>query len=439
MRVDYYHTGDSKSEEFNIDEVSLEGEWPGPAGHRLDRTNLGEYFFELRDAKTETPIYSRGFSSVFGEWKTTAEAQQTRRTFSESLRFPEPGEAFDIHLFRRNEKNEFREVWCVAVDPNGRNVNRAGPPKNLKVWPVIQNGPPRDKVDLLLLGDGYTAAQMEKWHADARRFAEMLFAQRPFSSRRDDFNVWAIDTPAEESGVSIPSQGIWRRSPLRTSYDAFGIERYALATDNKRLREIASAAPYEFVEIIMNERKYGGGGIFNAFATVAADNYASPYVFVHEFGHHFAGLADEYFSSAVAYQKTGESTEPWERNATTDPKASKWADLIPPGTPLPTPWPKQEFEALEKGVQKRRAEIRAKQQDETVMEGLFAEEAKKLDALIDASPYGHTVGAFEGAMYESAGYYRPEENCIMFTRAMKRGFCAVCRRSIDQVIDLYTR
>ncbi len=199
----------------------------------------------------------------------------------------------------------------------------------------MKNGEPKDKVDLLLMGDGYTAAEMEKWHHDARRLTELLFAASPFKEHRGDFNVWAIDTPAEESGISRPSDGVWRHSPLRASYDAFGSERYILTFDNKRLREAASAAPYEFIEIVANGRKYGGGGIFNLYATVAADNELTPYVFVHEFGHHFAGLADEYYTSDVAYNSSTERLEPWEPNATADPKAAKWADLIAPGTPCP--------------------------------------------------------------------------------------------------------
>ena len=197
-------------------------------------------------------------------------------------------------------------------------MERGAPPK-LNVWAVMQNGAPRDKVDLLLMGDGYTAAEMEKWHRDARRMAETLFAVSPFKEHRQDFNVWAVDTPAEESGVARPSDGVFRRSPLRAAYDAFGSERYVLTFDNKRLREAASAAPYEFIEIVVNDRKYGGGGIFNLFATVSADNAFTPYVFVHEFGHHFAGLADEYYTSDVAYGSATERPEPWEPNATADP------------------------------------------------------------------------------------------------------------------------
>jgi hypothetical protein len=303
---------------------------------------------------------------------------------------------------------------------------------------VIQNGPPRDKVDLLLLGDGYTAAEMSKWHADAHRLAETLFAVSPFKEHRSDFNVWAIDTPAEESGISRPSDAVYRRSPLRAAYDAFGSERYVLTVDNERLREIASAAPYEFIEIVVNDRKYGGGGIFNLYATVAADNAFTPYVFVHEFGHHFAGLADEYYTSDVAYGNSAERPEPWEPNVTADPRAAKWKDLLTAGIDLPSDWPKQRFEELQQEIQKRRREIRAQHRPEQEMETLFREERGLDTKLLASGPNAGKVGAFEGANYEPHGYYRPQQDCIMFTRD-ETGFCAVCRRAIERVIRMYAK
>jgi hypothetical protein len=439
MRVDYFHTGTATDEQFALDAVVLEGAWPGPLDRWIDNTNLGTYFFEVRDAKTKIVIYSRGFASIFGEWQSTGEAKQMRRGFSESVRFPAPDVPVQLAIKRRDRQNAFREVWSIRIDPHSQAVQRSALSARNPVWEVMRNGEPRDKVDLLLLGDGYTAAEMDKWHKDARRFSAILFTHEPFQSHRSAFNVWAIDTPAEESGVSRPSDGIWRRSPLGASYDAFGSERYALTFDNKRLREVASAAPYEFIEIILNSRKYGGGGIFNLFATVSADNASSPYVFVHEFGHHFAALADEYYTSDVAYEKTEARPEPWEPNATADPHAAKWKDLIAPGTSLPTPWPKAEFEAIEKEVQARRRDLRARKRPEEEMEALFAEELAKVEPLLAALPDGNKVGAFEGCDHESRGYYRPESNCIMFTRTEKRGFCAVCRRGIERVIGLYAK
>jgi hypothetical protein len=435
MRLDYYHTGTAAEETFALDGVTLEGPWPGPLEHAIDGTNLGKYFFVVIDRKTNLPLYSRGFASMYGEWELTPEAKDERRTFSESLRFPAPPGPVQVVIKKRDRQNAFREVWSVVIDPSAATVDRSAPPSS-RVWAVMQNGDPKDKVDLLLMGDGYTAAEMDKWHADARRLTDLFFATSPFKERRSDFNVWAIDTPAEESGVSRPSDGVWRRSPLRATYDAFGSERYILTFDNKRLREAAAAAPYEFVEIVVNGHKYGGGGIFNQYATVASDNEWTPYVFVHEFGHHFAGLADEYYTSDVAYGSSAERLEPWEPNATADPKAAKWSELIAPGTPLPTPWLKKEFESEQQRIQARRREIRAQHRPEQEMEALFAEEMRLDMKLLGAPEYAGKPGAYEGANYEARGYYRPQTDCIMFTRDPV-GFCAVCRRAIERVIDLY--
>jgi len=438
LRLDYFHGGTATEEQISFDGLVLEGPWAGRLDHTIDDTNLGRYYFEVLDRQTNRMLYSRGFASIFGEWQETPEAKETRRQFSESLRFPMPTAPVQVILKRRDAQNAFREMWSMVVDPADPTIDRSGPPKNVKVWAVMQNGEPRNKVDLLLMGDGYTAAEMEKWHADARRLAQTLFGTSPFKERRNDFNVWAIDIAADESGISRPSDGIARRSPLRATYDAFGSERYVLTFDNKRLREAASAAPYEFIEIVVNSRKYGGGGIFNLFATVAADNAFTPYVFVHEFGHHFAGLADEYYTSDVAYENVTARLEPWEPNVTADPHAAKWAELIAAGTPLPTPWPKEQFEELEKQIQARRRQIRAEHRPEDEMEALFREEREKDTALLGSGPYGHAVGAFEGAMYEGRGYYRPQPDCIMFTRD-EVGFCAACRRAISRIIDLYSR
>jgi hypothetical protein len=191
------------------------------------------------------------------------------------------------------------------------------------------------------------------------------------------------------------------------------------------------------MEIVVNGRKYGGGGIFNLYATVASDNAFTPYVFVHEFGHHFAGLADEYYTSEVAYASVPERPEPWELNVTASAESPKWKELVAPGTPLPTPWAKEAFEAEQKEIQARRRRIRADKRPEEEMEALFREEQQKVDALLGAGPHASAVGAFEGAMYEARGYYRAQANCIMFTRHTE--FCRVCRRAIERVIDLYAR
>jgi hypothetical protein len=435
LRVGYVHMGNSREERFALDRVVLEGPWPGNPRKPIDDTGLGAYGVTVTDVASGKIVYSRGFSSIFAEWETTDEAKQVDRAFHESVRFPEPSAAVTVALTKRRG-GVMQPLWSVKVDPKDPAIERAAP--SGRAWAVMENGPPRDKVDLLLMGDGYTAAEMDKWHADAKRLAELLFAESPFKERRQDFNVWAVDTPSSESGVARPSDAVWRRSALGATYDAFGSERYVLTMDDERLREAAAAAPYEFMEIVVNDRKYGGGGIFNLYATVSADNAFTPYVFVHEFGHHFAGLADEYYTSAAATENPAAHPEPWEPNVTVDPQASKWKTLVRPGTPLPTPWSKTEFEALERDIQARRRAIRAAHRPEDEMEALFREERSKVEPLLAAGPHGRAVGAYEGAMYESRGYYRPQADCIMFTRDPV-GFCAVCARAIARIVDLYTR
>jgi hypothetical protein len=438
MRLDYYHTGNDHQELFSMGDVVLEPlPWPGNLGKSIDDTNLGKYFFEISDRTTNKVIYSRGFASIFGEWETTDEAKQLNRTFSESLRFPAPERPVKISIKKRDEQNAFRELWTVNVDPNDKFVDRATSKAPAQLIKLQDSGDPATHVDFLILGDGYTAADMAKFGKDAHRLMDILFSSSPYKEHRGDFNVWGLCPPAEQSGISRPSTGIYRHSPVGATYDAFDSERYVLTFDNKAFRNIAQFAPYEFVEILTNTNTYGGGGIFNLYSTVAADSLWSPYVFVHEFGHHFAGLADEYYTSDVSYTNT-KKVEPWEPNATAlmEPAELKWKDLVAAGTPIPTPWAKEAFEQASHEIQKRRREIRKQNQPESVMDALFQEEKKHEDDLLDHDRYSGKVGAFEGAIYEAKGYYRPEENCIMFTRYDK--FCAVCRRAIERVIALYT-
>ena len=434
LRLEYIHSGTAEQERFALHAIAREGEWPGPLG--VEDTALGKYRVEVKDAKTLATLFARGFASIYGEWETTGEAKELARAFQESVRFPEPVSPVRVSILKRNAKGEFAESWSVLVDPKDPAIDRAAPPRGVKVWAVQESGPPATKVDLLLMGDGYTAAELGKWHADAKRLAETLFAVEPFKSRRKDFNVWALDVASDESGISRPSDGVYKRNALRATYDAFGSERYVLAFDDRRLREAAAAAPYDFIEIVANDRKYGGGGIHNLYATVSADNAFTPYVFVHEFAHHFGGLADEYYTSSTAYEPAQGRPEPWEPNVTADPTASRWKDLVTPGAPLPTTWPKEEFEKAQQAYQARRQKIRADKRPEAEMEALFREEQRRSTAQL--APYNDKVGAFEGAMYESTGYYRPQADCIMFTRD-DVGFCAVCRRHLERVIDAYVR
>jgi hypothetical protein len=442
MRVDYFHTGNDKEERFSLDRVLIEPlPWAGNPARPIDDTNRGKYFFEVVDEKSDRVLYSRGFASIYGEWETTGEAKEMNRTFSESLRFPAVTAPARITLKKRDARNQFQSIWTFRLDPADKFVERGA--KMPPAGPLIklqETGDPSEKLDLLILGDGYTAAERAKFERDARRLMVALFQVSPFKERQKDINIWGLVPPAVESGVSRPSQGIYRRSPVGATYDAFGSERYVLTFENKAFRDIASNAPYDVVEILTNSSTYGGGGIFGLYSTVAADSAWAPYVFVHEFGHHLAGLADEYYTSDVAYLPATDRIEPWEPNVTAlvDPSTLKWRDLVAPGTPLPTPWPKEEFENHSKDIQEKRRQIRASNRPEAEMDQLFRDQMARDTALLARGEHAGKVGAFEGANYEARGYYRPQTDCIMFTRDSVP-FCRVCQRALAQILDLYSK
>ena len=439
LRVDYGHTGDAVSERFGVDRVVLEPlPWPGDLGKAIDSSNLGKYCFEVADKASGKLLYSRGFASIYGEWETTEEAKSLSRTFSESLRFPRPELPVRIQVKKRDERNAFRTLWSFDLDPRDPLIEQAPAPDAGGLIPLQVSGDPADKVDFLILGDGYTAAERGKFEQQARKVMDLLFEQSPFKEHRKDFNVWALCPPSRESGISRPSTGVHKRTPLGTTYDAFGSERYVLTFDNRAFRDIAAQAPYEFVEILVNAETYGGGGIHNLFSTASAGNATIGYLFVHEFGHHFAGLADEYYTSDVMVTNDPARPEPWEPNVTADPLHPKWGALLTPAIPLPTPWRKAELESHAQGYQKERRAIRAAHRPEAEMEALFAREKVFMSRLLGTDAHSGRVGAFEGANYEAKGYFRSQEDCLMFTRD-DVGFCAACRAAIEKVIRQYAK
>jgi hypothetical protein len=382
LRVDYFHAGGPGGEALKLDAVVAEAAWPGGETQLIDTTNLGKYFFEVIDASSSRVIYSRGFASIYGEWETTPEFRTQNRTFHESLRFPWPSGPVRIVLKKRDRQNVFEPLWSVKVDPlTATTASKRGGTtavrSNARLASLFESGLPSRKVDVLLISDGYSAAQAAKFRADAARLVNALFAREPFKSRRADFNVRALHVPG---------------SPVAVEFNIFGLERYALTYDNRALRDIAAAAPYDVVEILVNDRKYGGGGIFNQQSTVAAGNDSAEYVFIHELAHNFAGLGDEYVGTVTYETGAPIKVEPWEPNITAlhDPSALKWRDLVEPGTPIPT-----------------------------------------------TMSYAGKVGAFEGAGYEARGLYRPEAACVMGSRKVLN-FCRVCQRAISRIIDLHT-
>ena len=439
LRFDYQHTGTAKEEHVAVDRWRVEGDWPGSRTRLVDDTNLGKYLFEVVDPASGAVLYSRGFCSVYGEWETTGEAQDVWRSFHESQRFPEPKTPVRVVLKKRGDDGAFHGIFSSEIDPTSRFVDRSAITPRGKVLPLFENGPAATKVDLLVLAEGYASGDEAAFRADAERLVGVLFGTEPFRARKPDFNVRGLFLPAAEAGISNPRKGVWRDSPLGCSFNAFDVDRYVLTYANERLREVAAQAPYDALIVLFQERKYGGGGIFNLWATVAADTEVAPYVFVHEFGHSFAGLADEYYSSQVAYEQFNpRGVEPWEANVTAllDPAALKWKDLVLEDTPLPTPWAKERYDAIDLEYQAHRKELLARNAPEEESEALMRTVKTSTGPLLAGDRYSDRIGAFEGAMYQGQGLYRPAEDCIMFTRN-PTSFCRVCARALDRVIGMY--
>jgi len=445
LRIDYFHTGSADSEIFSLDQVVLEPlPFSGNLQQPIDYTVRGKYLFEVVDPESGEVAWSRSFSSIYGEWETTGEARKMHRTFHESLRLPNQEKPFEIVLKKRGEKNRFEEVWRMGIDPNDYMVHQesaawADQVETIQVIAIEGDGGPAHKVDLLILGDGFTANEHDAFVAKARDLTEKLFSTSPFKERRSDFNVWAIAPATAISGVSRPSTNTYRDTPFGATYDAFRSERYVLTTDNKSMRRIASSAPYDFVVILTNTDTYGGGGIYGLYATAAANSDWADYLFIHEFGHHFAGLADEYYTSSVAYEASETVIEPYEPNVTAllDPDHVKWADLVAADTPLPTPWPKEAYDKHSMAYQEIRTKMREDDVPESKMNELFRSNQEIVEGMFSETPHADDIGAFEGANYQSTGFYRSEQNCLMFTRTTH--FCKVCSNAIEQVIDEYTK
>lgn len=442
LRVDLYHTGSKAAEQFSLDQVSEEGIWPGSKVNLLDTLNLGEYQVRVFDAGSAALIYSRGYSTIFNEWQTTDEATaEFSRTFQETIRFPYPRRAVQVTLHRRDKKMIFHELFSVVIDPGVPSaIHHEHQAPEFRVLPLQENGPPSVKVDLLILGDGYRKEDMEKFRADARHFNDAMFSTEPFKDRTKDFNVRAIEVASQDSGIDKTDLNVWKSTALGTKYNTFGVPRYVLTEENKSLRGIAAAAPYDFLIILVNDNRYGGGGIYNLYSTCYTHpdqpdmSWQMEYVYVHEFGHSFGGLADEYYGSQVAYNDFYQKgVEPWEPNVTAliDKDHVKWSAFIGAGTPVPTPWDKTRYDSLERerGKLDRLAPDYYRKR-----EPLYQAERQ----LLNISIYAGKVGVFQGAGYVSEGIYRPAVDCRMFSLSLI-DFDPVCSAAIGRVIDFYSR
>lgn len=400
LRLDLLHTGTSVENSYALDEIVAEPAWPGTRRYLIDPFGYGTWRVRVVDVATKTEIFRQGYATLFDEWTGTDEARAgIRRAMSESVRFPMPKGAVTVWLDRRAPGGDFSDVVSFPVDPASYMISRAQPFGDLDVVELGGGAPADQAMDVLIVPEGYAMEDRAKLDADLQRFARIFLGYEPWKSNRGRIHVRGIRAFSRESGVTEPRKGIYRDTVLGATFNTFDSARYLTVLHTKRLRQIASLAPYDTLFVMVNSSRYGGGGIYNQWSIFTSDNEYDDYLMLHEYGHHMGALGDEYYTSAVATDEDAmypPGTEPWEPNLTAllgrTRQSAKWSDLILPDTPVPTP---------------------------------------------DEAKYAGVVGAFEGAGYKAKGLFRPQRDCKMFHKGLVE-FCAVCRRSLERMVRYYS-
>jgi len=394
LRFDYIHAGNSKTETVYLKQFKEEPYWGGSQTNTIDPFNYGEFRLMVYDLTSNKLIFAQGYATLFQEWQATEEAQKISRSFYESVTIPYPKNSVKIVIEKRDRKNKYTSLFEIDFIETDFFVKKEKV-YDFKTSRILDNGDPSKNVDIVIIPEGYTKQEMSKFRADAQRFSDAIFNYSPFDKYKNKFNIHIIEAYSKESGTDIPGKDIWKNTIVNSSFYTFGIERYITTTDVKSVRDIASLVPYDQIYILVNSTKYGGGGIYNFYNLCVADNFSSELIFVHEFGHGFGGLADEYWTSDVGVQDYYDLTvEPADPNITTLVDfESKWKHMVNKNTPIPTP--------------------------------------------SDVGKYRNKVGAFEGGGYVEKGIYRSSFNCYM--KALDAdNFCPVCQDALERMIKFYT-
>ena len=394
LRFDFLLGGNNKEVQVFPEQIKQEPYWGGSKINLIDSFNYGTYRFRVFDTKSGQLIFSKGFSTLFQEWQTTPEAKQTDKTFYQAAIFPFPKNKVRLEIDARQWDGKFKTIFTSEIDPKNYFILKE-PVHNFKTVTILDNGKPEKKVDLVILAEGYTASEMDKFVEDTKRVTGYLFDEEPFASEKKKFNVKAVLTPSDESGTDVPGENIYQNTCFNSSFYTFDEARYLTSTDMKDIYDAAANVPYDQIYVLVNTDRYGGGGFYNFVTLCTADNQLTKQVFVHEFGHGFAGLGDEYYTSSVAYEDFYNlKVEPWEPNLTTLVHFDKkWKKMVPKSVPIPTP---------------------------------------------RIPKYNHTVGVYEGGGYISKGIYSPYIDCRMKSNQAPE-FCPVCQEAIKRMIQFYTK
>ncbi len=396
LRIDYQFVGDAAHQAIYLDELVSLPQWAGRR-HHLDRLPLeGNGEITVRDKESQQVIYRTSFSSLFQEWLGEDEAQHTRRGFENTYLVPFPLKPATVTVELRDAHRQVTASLTHEVDPQDILIHQKGKQRVTPHRYLLQSGSEQDCIDVAILAEGYTAAEMDVFFRDAQSTCDALFAHEPFGRLKSRFNVVAVASESADSGVSIPRQGEWKQTAVGSHFDTFYSDRYLTTRSVKRIHDCLAGIPYEHIIILANTDTYGGGGIYNSYTLTTAHHAMFKPVVVHEFGHSFGGLADEYAYSDEPSPLYPYEIEPWEQNITTLVNFdSKWKDLVPAGTPVPTP------------VQTDPARIPTQ------------------------------VGVYEGAGYSKKGIYRPVTDCRMRSNE-PTAFCPVCQRALERLIRFYT-
>ena len=392
MRFDFHHAGNSSTEQYFFDRTIREGAWAGSKKSLINPFDYGEQHFRIIDNATGKVIYKNNYCTLFNEWQTTPEAEKAERSFPESVIFPEPKNDFTIEFYARNKKSkEWEKKYTQTVDVNDFNILPGKTP--YESVDIHIGGDIAHSLDIVLLPDGFTAGEKDKFLAACQMWSDALFKYAPFTQNRHRINIRAVWAASNEKGVSKPGVGKWVDNLLGTRFFTFNSERYQMTEEFQKVRDVAACAPYESIFILTNSDKYGGGGIYNYYGLGSAgDTGRTGEVYVHEFGHSLMGLGDEYIevgNTVSALYPAGK--EPWEANLTRFVNfKGKWEDKIKEGTPVPT--------TVAPGTTERDWEI----------------------------------GAYEGGGYLEKGIYRGWPECMM--KALT-DFCPVCQDAISRYLD----
>lgn len=379
LRVDYIFSGTDKSVEISLDEMSSFDGW---AGRRVNLTEVpvrGNGQICMTDLQTGDTLYRQSFSTLFQEWQTTEEATKVRKSFENVYLLPMPAGKAKVRVELYDFWGNTAASLAHVVDPDDILIRKIVPEAPQHQY-LMKNGSPEDKIDVVIVAEGYTSSESGKFYEDARIAMDAILSHEPFGQYKDRFNFIAVALESEDSGVSVPGEGEWRNTALKAHFNTFYMDRYLTTLRLKNMHDRLSGIPYEHIVILANTDTYGGGGIYNSYTLTTAHHPAFKPVVVHEFGHSFAGLADEYYYDDQYVEFYYPDSEPWEQNITTLADfESKWKDMLDDG----------------------KAEL------------------------------------LEGAGYQSKGVYRPAKDCRMHTNRAE-GFCPVCQRALSRVIEFYT-